>query len=60
MALLTVKETSDVLGMPIKFVEDLMDKGKDGTKLKSQACLFISKLSLKKKEISKLLNLLSN
>ena len=36
MALLTVKETSDVLGMPIKFVEDLMDKGKDGTKLKSK------------------------
>ena len=33
---------------------------KDGTILKSQACLFISKLSLKKKEISKLLNLLSN
>ena len=36
MALLTVKETSDVLGMPIKFVEDLMDKGKDGTKFKSK------------------------
>ena len=36
MALLTVKETSDVLGMPIKFVEDLMDKGKDVTKFKSK------------------------
>ena len=36
MALLTVKETSDVLGMPIKFVEDFMDKGKDGTKFKSK------------------------
>ena len=36
MALLTVKETSDVLGMPIKFVEDLMNTGKDGTKFKSK------------------------
>ena len=36
MALLTIKETSDVLGMSLKSVEDLMNSDKNGTKFKSK------------------------
>ena len=36
MALLTIKETSDVLGMSLKSVEDLMNSDKSGTKFKSK------------------------
>ena len=36
MALLPIKETSDVLGMSLKSVEDLMNSDKNGTKFKSK------------------------